>query len=218
MVTYAAYAGSDFRLGSAAIVVVAGDTAISLLAGFVVFPLVFAHGLDPAAGPGLVFVTLPIAFGDLPGGTLVGAAFFALLFVAALSSAISLLELVVAPAMRRTGWRRETTAILAGIACWIGGLPTVLSFGPWRDARPLAWLPTFEDAGVYDLIDRLTSNALLPTTGLLLSLCAGWLMRPAALGESLGWRPSTVRPLHLALRWTVPAMILCFALVGVVLI
>ena len=214
MVTYAAYAGADFRLGSAAFVIVASDTAISLLAGLAVFPLVFAHGLDPAAGPGLVFITMPIAFAALPGGSIVGAGFFALLFVAALSSAISLLELLVAPVIRWTGWRRPTSAVLVGLACWIGGVPTVLSFSQWQNVRPLAFLPGLGEVGVYDLIDRLASNVLLPGTGLLLALVAGWVMRPDALGQALGWGPSSARLLAFALRWIVPLLIVLFALIG----
>lgn len=214
MVTYAAYAGPDFRLGRTAVVIVAGDTAISLLAGLAVFPLVFAHGLDPAAGPGLVFTTLPIAFSRLPGGGAVGAAFFALLFVAALASAISLLELAVAPVIRWTGWHRATAAALTGIACWIGGLPTVLSFGPWQDFRPLGAMPGIGGLGLYELIDGMASNVLLPATGFLLSIVAGWLMPPAAVADALGWRADRAAQLGFALRWLVPAMIALFAIFG----
>ena len=106
MITYAAYSGAEINLKEMAVASVVADTAISLLAGLAVFPIVFAYGLDPASGPGLVFVTLPLAFAQMPFGTLAAVAFFVLLFVAALASAISMLELVVALLMRRFGLRR----------------------------------------------------------------------------------------------------------------
>ena len=112
MITYAAYAGADIDLKQVALVSVAVDTAISLLAGFAVFPVVFAHGLDPASGAGLVFVTLPLAFTSMPFGTLAAIAFFLLLFVAALASAISLLEIAVATLVRRRGWKRARASLV----------------------------------------------------------------------------------------------------------
>ena len=105
MITYAAYSGAGVNLKEIAVVSVLADTAISFLAGLAVFPIVFAYGLDPASGPGLVFITLPLAFAQMPFGTLAAFGFFVLLFVAALASAISMLELVVALLMRRFGLR-----------------------------------------------------------------------------------------------------------------
>jgi len=90
MITYAAYAGEKINLSEVALVTVAGDTAVSFVAGFAIFPIVFANGLDPSSGPGLLFVTVPLAFAAMPFGTAASAAFFVLLFVAAISSAISM--------------------------------------------------------------------------------------------------------------------------------
>ena len=109
MITYAAYSGADVSLKEIAVVSVLADTAISLLAGLAVFPIVFAYGLDPASGAGLVFVTLPLAFAQMPFGTLAAFGFFVLLFVAALASAISMLELVVALLMQ---------AVRHAARCW----------------------------------------------------------------------------------------------------
>jgi NSS family neurotransmitter:Na+ symporter len=104
-----------------------GDTAISLLSGFAVFPIVFANGLDPSSGPGLIFVTLPLAFARMPAGLPAAFAFYVLLLAAALASAISLLELVVAP-LTRCGWSRVRASLLSSLAAWVLGLATVLSF------------------------------------------------------------------------------------------
>jgi NSS family neurotransmitter:Na+ symporter len=160
-----------------------------------------------------MFLTLPIAFGRLPLGDLVGAAFFILLFVAALASAISLLEVVVAPIMRTTDWGRPRVAAAVGLATWVAGLPTVLLFNLWAEVRPLAFVPAFRDETVFELIDGLASNLLLPLCGLLLSLFAGWRMRQDVYSLELGgaaW-PSVLRIL---LRWVVPGFIVAYAVAG----
>ena len=202
MITYAAYAGRDIDLTQAAIVSVAVDTAISLLAGFAIFPLVFAHGLDPASGPGLVFVTLPLAFAGMPLGSAAAAAFYLLLFVAALASAISMLELAVAPAVRRLGWPRARAAAALAAACFLVGLATVFSFNRWAH-----WQPT-----PFEAIDHLTSNIMLPAGGMALSLFAGWVLPRALLVEELGLGPRGGAVLHFALRWVTPALIAAVAL------
>jgi NSS family neurotransmitter:Na+ symporter len=213
MITYAAYAGPQFQLGRTALVVIAGDTAISVLAGLAIFPLVFRYDLDPAGGAALMFLTLPIAFGRLPFGDVVGAGFFLLLFVAALASALSLLELVVAPLIRQSGWSRRRATVVATFAIWLAGLPTVLSFGRWRDVRPLAVLGGFADLDIFKLVDGLASNVMLPAGGLLIALLVGWRLAPAMLEDELGWHRGA-RLLWWLLRWIVPPLILAFVVAG----
>jgi NSS family neurotransmitter:Na+ symporter len=213
MITYAAYAGEEFALSTAAVATIGGDTAISILAGLAIFPVVFAEGLDPAEGANLMFLTLPIAFGRLPLGDFAGAAFFVLLFVAALASAISLLEVIVAPLVRLMGWRRRVVAVAVGAAAWCAGLPTVLSFNLWAEVRPLSMLAGFRDQTVFDVIDGVTSNLLLPLCGLLASLFAGWRMGPSIYVMELGgaaWIPA----LRLLLRWVVPVLIVAYVVAG----
>lgn len=211
MITYAAYAGESFDLTRAAVVTLAGDTAISLMAGIAIFPIVFAEGLDPAGGANLMFVTLPIAFGDLPFGDLVGAAFFLLLFVAALASTISLFEVVAAPIIRATGIGRARISAAVAVAAWIGGLPSMLSFNLWSEARPLAALGL--DLGIFDTVDGIASNLLLPTCGLALSIFAGWLL-PARIYEAeLGRATRRLDvALRLLLRWVAPGIIVGYVL------
>lgn len=205
MITYAAYAGLDIGLTRVAIVSVVADTAISLLAGFAVFPIVFAHGLDPASGPGLVFVTLPLAFANMPFGAVAAITFFLLLFVAALASAISLLEIVVAMLVRRLEWSRPRATWLSAAVCFAGGIPTALSFNRWSEWFPLGGIPGFEHATFFDLIDDLTSNVLLPAGGLAIALFAGWVMSGRQLGDALALRPWTAALLRVSLRYLVPA-------------
>jgi NSS family neurotransmitter:Na+ symporter len=202
MITYAAYARRDIDLWQAALWSVGADTAISLAAGFAVFPLVFAHGLDPASGPGLVFVSLPLAFGRMPFGELVALAFFALLFVAALASAISMLELAVAPLMRKLRWRRPRAVSAVALGCFVAGLATVFSFNRWSHWRPTA----------YELVDHLTSNVMLPAGGLALALFAGWALPRHFFVEELGLTPRGGAALHWLLRWVTPALVAAVAI------
>jgi NSS family neurotransmitter:Na+ symporter len=110
-------------------------------------------------------------------------------------------------------WRRSIVAVAVGAAAWIGGLPTVLSFNLWAEARPLSMLAGFHDESVFDLIDGFTSNLLLPLCGLLVSLFAGWRMRPSIYVLELdgaAWTPA----LRLLLRWVVPAFIVAYVVAG----
>jgi NSS family neurotransmitter:Na+ symporter len=212
MITYAAYAGAQIRLRQAAIVTVAADTAISFLAGFAVFPVVFAHGLDPASGAGLVFVTLPLAFAAMPGGAIAAFVFFALLAVAALASAISLLELGAALLVHRYGWRRASATAALAAACFAGGLATVLSFNLWAGWHPLGALPRFASATLFDLLDHLTSNVMLPLGGFLLCVFAGWVLPASFYAEELRLGAAGAARLRWILRYVAPAGIAAAAL------
>jgi NSS family neurotransmitter:Na+ symporter len=212
MITYAAYCGAGIDLKEVAVASVIADTAISFLAGFAVFPIVFAYGLDPAGDPGLVFVTLPLAFAQMPFGTVAATTFFVLLFVAALASAISMLEIVVAALMHRFGWRRFGACALAAGTCFVAGIATVLSFNLWSDWHPLAGLEGFSHATVFDLIDHSTSNMLLPLGGLAMAVLAGWVVRDRFLVEELHLTPHGRLALGIALRYIAPAGILAATL------
>ncbi len=217
MITYAAYSDVSISLREVAIASVVADTAISLLAGLAVFPIVFANQLDPASGPGLVFVTLPLAFAKLPLGSIAAIAFFLLLFVAALASAISMLELVVAMLVRRYGWSRRAASGVSAAVCFVAGVPTVLSFNYWADWHPLAAVQGFTTATFFDLLDYLTSNVLLPIEGFALALFAGWAIPARFLREQLrlGERSSAI--LLVLLRYVAPAGI-AMASLGAILI
>ena len=215
MITYAAYGGRDIDLKQVAIVSVVADTGISLLAGFAVFPIVFAHGLDPAGGPGLVFITLPLAFAQMPFGRLSASAFYVLLFVAALASAISMLELVVAMLVRRLRWRRGFAAWTAAAICFAAGIPTVLSFNLWSGWFPLSGVEGFEHATVFALLDYLTSNVLLPIGGFAIATFAGWAIPDSVLTQELGLKRTSAATLRCTLRYIAPIGIAATALAPV---
>jgi NSS family neurotransmitter:Na+ symporter len=206
MVTYAAYAGADIDLRKVAILTVVGDTAVSLAAGLAIFPIVFAEGLDPASGPGLMFVTLPLAFARVPGGTVAALGFFVLLIVAAIASGISMLEMAVA-ALSRRGWSRATATLATAVVCWVCGITTVLSFNIWSDWHPLSAVAAFEKATIFDLLDHLTSNFMLPLGGFALALFAGWVLPERLFAEEIGLKPGTVRFLQVLLCTIVPGCI-----------
>jgi NSS family neurotransmitter:Na+ symporter len=168
---------------------------------------VFTNGLDPASGPGLVFVTLPLAFARMPLGAAAAVAFFLLLFVAALASAISMLELAVALVVRRVRWSRAQAAAAIAAACFVAGLATVFSFNLWAAWHPLGALADFADATAFDLLDHLTSNLLLPLAGIAISLFAGWALPESLLREELRLGAFAARALRVLLRWATPALI-----------
>jgi NSS family neurotransmitter:Na+ symporter len=203
MITYAAYAGRTINLGQVAVFTVVSDTTISFLAAFAVFPIVFAEQLDPSSGSGLVFITLPVAFARMPFGTAAAIAFFVLLTVAAVGSAISLLELTTAPLKNRLGYSQAAASILSAAACWAFGTITVLSFNRWADWFPLASTSTFAHATVFDLLDHLTSNVLLPIGGLGIAIFAGWVMPEKMLREELRLPPRFLGITRFLLRYVV---------------
>ncbi len=212
MITFASYAQADINLREVAIASVAADCAISLLAGFAVFPIVFEHGLDPAGGAGLVFVTLPLAFANMPFGEIAAVAFFALMFVAALASAISILELSVALLLPRLSWTRTRLSLVVAITCFLVGLSTVFSFNLWSNWHPLEAVEGFATATVFDILDYLTSNIMMPIGGFAIAVFAGWIVPTRAVIAELDLTPAGAVILSFTLRFIVPLGIATVAL------
>jgi NSS family neurotransmitter:Na+ symporter len=204
MIAYAAYAERDIDLRQVATVTLVSDTAVSFLAAFAIFPIVFAENLDPSSGPGLVFITLPLAFSHMPLGTAASIAFFALLLIAAIGSAISFLELATAPLQHALKCSRTAASIACGVACWALGIATVLSFNIWAEWFPLAAVPGFARATWFDLIDHLTSNVLLPIGGFGIAVFVGWAVPKSMVGHELGLGAPMLTALYVLLRYVVP--------------
>ncbi|GAB1424277.1 hypothetical protein MASR2M16_15110 [Thauera terpenica] len=175
---YGSYLGEDVNLLRAARTVVLMDTIFALCAGMAIFPIVFANGLDPAAGPGLVFVTLPLAFGNISGGLVLGTLFFLLLSFAALTSSISLLEPVVELLEERTALTRVGATLVAGVTIWALGISALLSFNLWSEVK-LAGL------NIFDLLDYLTSKFMLPLAGLGAIVFAAWKLEQTSVKREL---------------------------------
>jgi NSS family neurotransmitter:Na+ symporter len=207
MITYAAYAGREIGLGTMAVSTIAADTVASLLAGLAIFPIVFAHGLDPAGGPGLMFVTMPVAFGQISGGAILAFAFFTLLLVSALASAISIMELIVAWAAERHGLSRRAATLWTAILCAVTGLATVWSFNLLADVYPFQPFGILQGKTFFDAIDWLTSNLMLPLGGIALAVLLGWTSAGRILVDEIGGRGQGREILRFLLRFVVPGAI-----------
>jgi NSS family neurotransmitter:Na+ symporter len=208
MMGFGAYLGKEISIAKSALIISAMDTAVALIAGIAIFPIVFANGLNPAEGPGLIFVTLPIAFGNMTGGIIFGTLFFILLFFAALTSAIGSLEPVVAWVEEHRGIKRSSAAIITCSSAFVIGLGSVFSFNIWSGWRPLGFTGRFADSGFFDLIDYVTANLMMPLGGLLLALFVGWRISPQAVADELNIQnPWFFKTWFWLLRWVVPTSI-----------
>lgn len=167
MITYASYLSKTEKIGNSAINVASMNIIISLLAGLVIFPAVFALGYTPDQGPGLVFIILPAVFEQLPLGGLFLTIFFILLLFATVTSSISMLEIVVAIAIGDKPEKRKKIAWIGGIIIFIFGIPSALSFGILSDIKIL-------DRSIFDFVDFMTNSIGMPIGAFLISIFAGY--------------------------------------------
>ncbi len=179
IMVYGAYLPDDASIGHTTVSIALADTLVAIMAGLAIFPLVFAYGLDVGSGPGLIFVTLPIAFGQMPYGQIFGTGFFILLLFAAWTSSISLLEPAVAWLVENRGIARPKSAAIAGLIAWTLGIGSVLSFNLWQGYKLF-------DKTYFDIMDYVTSNILLPLGGLLIAIFSAWLMSKKTVVAELG--------------------------------
>ena len=185
MMAYGAYLPKHVSIARTAVVIAVMDTGVALLAGLAIFPIVFAHGLAAGEGPGLIFVTLPVAFGQMPGGGFFATLFFVLLLFAAWTSSISMLESLVSY-LNEKGIGRVKAAIGGGLAAWLVGITTLLSLNVWSDFTPLDMFARFEGKTLFDLYDYLTANIMMPVVALLIAVFVGWKMKPEHSASELG--------------------------------
>jgi len=170
MLTYGSYLSKKTDLVQSAVMVGIMDTVVALMSCMIMFPIIFSYGLDPAAGPGLVFKSMPIVFAKMPGGMFFSSVFFLLLVFAALSSAISLLEVVTSFFIDTFGWDRFKATLVPGLLIFVFGVPAALSGGDTSGATLLS------GKNVFDSMDYLASNWLLPLGGLFTALFVGFRM------------------------------------------
>ena len=179
MTTYGSYLPDTTRLVPNAARVALADTLVSLLAGLAIFPAVFAFGGKTAGGPGLLFNTIPLVFGQMPGGAFFTVLFFLLAAVATIGAMASLFEVPVAWLVEERKFTRRTAALMTGAVMFGLGILATLSQGPTLSAV------TLFGKGFFDLFDFASSNVLLPLGGLVIALVAGWLMPKGSLKEEL---------------------------------
>ena len=181
IMVYGSYIPEKVSIAQTSVIIAMADTVVALLAGLAIFPLVFANGLQPGSGPGLIFQTLPLSFGQMPAGSLFGVLFFVLLVFAAWSSAISLIEPAVAWLVENHGFSRVAASVWCGFATWLLGLGTVFSFNIGEEVKIFGL--TF-----FDMLDFLTANIMLPLGGLFIALFAAWIMSKKSSQEELAMK------------------------------
>lgn len=199
---YGSYLSDRTSITSAAVMIATADTLVALLASFAIFPLVFTYGLEPAQGPGLIFVTLPIAFGQMPGGIFFGTLFFLLLTFAAWTSAISLIEPAVTWLVENWGMTRIKATAITGFLAWALGIATILSFNHW--AFPFSFAGVSKENGIFDIIDIVTANIMLPLGGLVMAIFVGWLMSRASTMDELRVKESIYNFWRFVIRYIAP--------------
>jgi len=201
---YGSYLPDDASISTTSFQVAFADTLVAILAGLAIFPIVFANGLQAGQGPGLIFNTLPLAFGQMTGGLFFGTLFFVLLVFAAWTSAISLIEPAVAWLIEKFSITRMTSSIICGLVTWLVGLGTVFSFNSWTKIE--MFNDTFlEGKSFFDLLDYLTSNIMLPLGGILICIFTAWLMSDASRRQELSIKNESAYKLWLILtRFVTP--------------
>ncbi len=215
MVTYGAYVGRNVNLGVTSGIIATADTAVALLAGLCIFPIVFAAGLSPNGGLGLMFQTLPHAFQEIPGGSLIGLAFFIMVGFAALTSSVALLEVPTAWVIDRFRFTRPVAAIMVTFCAAIVGVFCALSTGVLSGFHPLGFLPMFEGMGLLDTLDTFTGKITMPIGALLTSIFVGWIANKRLVDSENGLGGA----LHVFWRflvcWLCPIALTAILLVGI---
>ncbi len=182
MITYGSYMKKDVNLESSVHQIEIFDTGIAFLAGLMIIPAVFAFsGGDEAAlgkGPSLMFITLPKVFESMTGGTIIGAAFFLLVFFAALTSSISLMETVVSIVRDKTGWGRRTTCLIVLIFCIVMGLCSSFGFGIWSGFSIMG-------LSILDFFDFISNSVIMPIVALLTCIFVGYIIKPKTIEEEI---------------------------------
>lgn len=199
LLTYGAYVDKRQSLGPATLAIGAGDLIYAFIAGLIIFPTTASFGIEPNAGPSLVFIALPAAFSAMPLGSFFGGLFFILLAIAALTSSVSLLEVPTSYVMDRWNWGRTKAVVVIGALVMLVGLPSALSFGI---------VPGLTDIGgknFFDWLDFVTSNILLPLGGLITTIFAGYFWKRAA--DAAGLKAGWFRVWLFMLRYIAPVLV-----------
>lgn len=204
MMTYGSYFKESNRLGRTAVITAVLDSLVAILAGIIIFPAVFSFGLSPEAGPTLVFEVLPYIFNQLFAGRVWSSLFFLLLFLASLTSTVSMSEISITYFCEEKKWKRTQATVVSTLIALGGGLLCALSFGPLSNVKIFGH--TF-----FSLFDYLSSNVLLPIGGMICSIFVGWFVKRKFLKDQMtnfgSFRFKSLRLLVFALRWICPAAI-----------
>ncbi|HKJ16985.1 MAG TPA: sodium-dependent transporter [Xanthomonadales bacterium] len=217
MIVFGSYLPEGVSIPRFGLLIILIDTAVALLAGFMIFPIVFAFGMEPSAGPGLLFQSLPLAFGQMPGGHFFGSIFFLLLIVAALSSCIGLAESCVAWVDEHWNIPRKKGVLWVCGLGWSVGVLTIMSFSDWSEFYPLDFIPVFEGMNIFSTLDFLAANIFLLLGGLMTSVFIGWRLPKAISLEAMGISDGPFFTfIKVMLRFVVPAVLLVALVMGLI--
>lgn len=205
LLTYGSYIKNDKNITKSAYTIIFSDTLFALLAGIMIFPAIFSFGLEPSSGAGLVFVTLPYIFSQIPHGNIVSVAFFVLLFAAAITSGISIIEVPIASMVERFKiTRTKACSILFCIIAAIA-IPTTLSFGILDGFKILG-------KNLFDFLDFATSNLLMPLNALFLCIIAGWFLK--IRGHLFLQNKFFAKLFDIGLKYIVPIILISLLYIG----
>ena len=197
MITYGSFLAREENIGSNAAIIAGSDTLVAVVAGLMIFPVVFAFGLDPASGAGLIFEAIPVVFADMPGGAFIGGLFFFLAFIAALTTSIAILVALVTVGEEQLGLGRTTSALLFGSLAWVIG----------------AFAVGF--AGLTEWLDFLSGSVFVPLGGLLVAVFVGWVAPLSAMRQELHNAGQRLFQLwHVAMRYVAPVAVVSILLLG----
>ena len=198
MMVYGSYLSKKHSIVKASIWIAFADTLVALIAGMVIFSIVFSNGLEAGSGPGLLFQTLPVAFGQMTGGWFFGTLFFGLVVIAAFSSAISLIEPAISWVIDRWKMTRTGASWLVGFLTWLVGVGTVLSFSDWSEVYFLT------DKNFFDTLDYITTNIMLPLGGLFIAVFFGWILTKEQIKNELNLQASSLALFLNTLKYITP--------------
>jgi NSS family neurotransmitter:Na+ symporter len=197
---YGSYLPSQASISHNVVIIAAMDTLVAVVSGLAIFPIVFANGLEPQLGAGMVFKVLPIAFGQMAGGQLFGTVFFVLLVFAGWTSAISLLEPVVAWLVENLSLGRVRASVVAGTLAWLLGILSLLSLNRWSGI-------TLFGKGFMELFEYVSANLMLPLGGLLIAIFAGWVLSAEASRDEFSMRDPSYRIWRFLIRYIAPVAV-----------
>lgn len=213
IMTYASYVSKKDDIMNQSVATAVSDLTFALIAGIAIMPAVFAFGIDPQSGPGLVFETLPYVFGQMPAGGIVAILFFLALLVAALTSSISMLEVAVAYLVEEKKFSRLSACVVLFVLCWIVGALCSLSFGPLSHIR-------IDGGNIFDFFDNLSSNVLMTLGSLFTVLFVGWRLKKTDIydeftnGGTLSTNARLFGVLWFLIRFVCPLAIITIFLTG----
>ena len=214
MITYGAYADRGVNLARTSAIIAGADTSVAIIAGLCIFPIVFAAGLAADAGPALMFQTLPASFQSMPLGSLFGLLFFIMVFFAALTSSVALLEAPTSWMIHKFGTARRTAAIGLGLVAFVFGIFSALSFNVMGNWHPLDFIPLFDDQNFFGIVDRFSGQVLLPLSGLITAIFIGWIADRKLTDDENGIGGALHLTWRFLVAWLCPAAVAGILVVG----